>query len=210
MKFFWSDLHLNGHRSMLGLPGLRGNLFRDYAAWEEMVFEGIKNTTSKGDQLYLLGDFSSEPSVFVKKIKNLGGTKDLRLIIGNHDPSMAKCKEAFGFTNVKEAWLTKIKGHYTYLSHYPHLFWDKSHAETPGGAFHLYGHVHDQRTEFILEHFPEIRSLDVCPESSFRWLKEWRPFSEEDVWNILSKRAGHDDIHWCNGWRAAKVAEMNL
>ena len=46
------------------------------------------------------------------------------------------------------------------------------------------------------EMMPGRRSLDVSPESSMQKLGKFRPFSEDDVYEILSRRTGHDQIDY--------------
>lgn len=193
MKYFWSDLHLSKDNTICPV-GKRQHFFHCYDDWEYMVFSGLSKL-KKGDILIINGDLvSKDTQFFYEKIKKV--TKStLFLIRGNHDEPMNKLKSVFGCNFVKDIYETEIKNIKTIISHYPHLYWNKSHSkEKYNGSYHLYGHVHDQRTDLILNLFPGIRALDLCPESSFRWLNEWRPFSEEDIHNILSKRIGHDFI----------------
>lgn len=207
MKFFWSDLHLNTNNQTC-LVGLRNWYFRGYQEWEDMVFAGLERIPPQST-LYILGDFAGEPQKFLPKIKKITQSS-IYLIRGNHDPRMATCEWAFGKGMCRDAMITRVCGVPTWLSHYPHMFWRKSHSDGPGGSYHLFGHVHNQRTDFINEMFPGIRALDVCPESSYQHLKRWEPFSEEEVHEILSARPGHDDVRWCEGWRMKKIAEGNL
>lgn len=102
------------------------------------------------------------------------------------------CIKAFGRTKVSETHSIKIKKIPVWMSHYPHIAWPQSH----NGSFHLYGHMHNQRTKFWEELFPEIRALDVCPESYKSHFGEFGIFSEDQIYDILSKRSGHDDVSW--------------
>lgn len=193
MKYFWSDLHLS--KEQITVPvGVRQLYFPSYKDWEDMVFSGL-SILKKGDILIIGGDLCEKDSqYFYEKIKKL--TKSLLIIVkGNHDEPANKLKKVFGEHFVHDVYETTIHDTKTIISHYPHLYWNRSHsAKEYSGSYHLYGHVHDQRTELINKLFPGIRSLDICPESSLRWLDEWRPFSEHDIEQILFKRKGHDFI----------------
>ena len=48
--------------------------------------------------------------------------------------------------------------------------------------------------ELINKIFPEMRSLDVCPESYKTIFGEWGIFSENQVYDILIARKGHEDL----------------
>lgn len=193
MKYFWSDLHLSVNKDICPV-GARKLFFSCYNDWEEMVFSGLSKIKS-GDVLIIGGDLcSADSQFFYEKIKKL--TKAIIILIrGNHDESKNKLVQTFGEHFVHDIYETSINGTKTIISHYPQLYWDRSHShKSYGGSYHLYGHVHDQRTDLIMSSFPGIRSLDICPESSFRWLDEWRPFSEDDIDQILFQRTGHDFI----------------
>ena len=187
MKYFWSDLHF-GEKEVCKV-GKRGQIFSSQEEWEGRCIESLCSYLKAGDILYLLGDTATKQSMrnfralLPKKIMTV-------LIVGNHDPSMGFCQTVFGQSFVKDYTKIKLRDNLTILSHYPILYWDKCH----NGSLHLHGHVHDQKTDLILSLFPEARILDVCPESSLRWLGEFRPFSEDDVCEILLKRKGHDDV----------------
>ena len=65
------------------------------------------------------------------------------------------------------------------MSHYAHRIWDKSHH----GVCHLYGHSHSS-----LEHIEWGKSMDVGVDNAFRLFGQYRPFSMEEVTEILDKR----------------------
>jgi calcineurin-like phosphoesterase family protein len=188
MKYFISDLHF-GHERAMSFPKREGMALFD---WESMYLDIINTKVQKDDFLYILGDFAFDPEKFKHKIKN----KNTVLIHGNHDPSYTKCKRIFGEMNFAITKVVKINGVDTFLSHYPHIAWPASHY----GSFHLYGHVHDQRSEFW-QNIPELnqmRSMDVSPESYLRQYGEFGIFSETQIYESLSKLTGHDNVEWYN------------
>jgi len=188
MKYFIADLHF-GHEKISLFPGRTNFKLED---WEKMYLDIINTKIKKDDFLYLLGDFAFRPEKIKHKIKN----KNVVLIHGNHDPSYEKCIRIFGKTNFFITKEVKVNGVPTFLSHYPHIAWPISHY----GSFHLYGHVHDQRSEYWkqIPELSEMRSMDVSPESYFRQYGEFGIFSEEQVYDTLSKLKGHDNVEWYN------------
>ena len=113
------------------------------------------------------------------------------LIRGNHDPSVKQCRDVFG-DRYREVFETKIRDKPTWLSHYPHAYWPKSHH----GGFHLYGHTHANREVTLDVVFPDRRSMDVGVDNAHELLGEFRPFTEDEVFEILSSRLGHDPVEW--------------
>lgn len=187
MNYFTSDPHL-GHEKAINFPD-RKEFTLD--SWAEMFYDIVHSKVKKGDRLYILGDFAFGKEKDVARYRNRLKLKDVWLIRGNHCQSKKVLTNVFGdkWVDVLEC---KVKGAPTWLSHYPHLAWPKSHY----GSFHLYGHLHDQRTDYWTSIFPEMRSLDVCPESYKRHFSEWGIFSEDQIYDILSVRKGHDDVSW--------------
>jgi len=189
MIYFTSDLHL-GHEKAINFIDRKGFTIQ---SWADMIIDKINSKVQKGDRLFILGDFAFGKEKQFRKYKELIKVKDIWLIRGNHDPSSKVLDKVFG-GKWRETHECKIKGAPTWLSHYPHLAWPKSHY----GSFHLYGHLHDQREEYwnSIPELKERRSMDVCPESYKRIFGEFGIFSEDQIYDILSKKTGHDDVEW--------------
>jgi len=135
----------------------------------------------------MLGDLSSYGKVG-KCMKHVPrGTWFIR---GNHDGSDEKCQRCFGgaFRQCMEIKLSKT--HKCWLSHYCHMVWPSSHY----GSMHLYGHTHDLLEGRMDTLFPNRKSMDVSPETAYRLLGEFRPFTEEEILDILGDRSGHDCV----------------
>jgi calcineurin-like phosphoesterase family protein len=184
MKFFTADPHL-GHGKVM--VGPRGNNFSDIEEWNNHFIGQCKRLVKSSDELFIIGDLSMErPELWRKYLP-----KQTWLIHGNHDGSDAKCRHAFG-NRFRYVMMTKIGDakHECWLSHYPHAFWPGSHK----GSYHLFGHVHDQRSDTLDEWMPQRRSMDVCPEAVFRLLGEFRPINEHEVLEVLKDREGHDQV----------------
>lgn len=187
MKYFTADTHF-GHEKALNFPGRKGFDFT-VDSWADMLIDLINRTVTKHDRLFILGDFALGGRKTFIKYKERIKVKDLWLIKGNHCPSNELCTQVFGdrFRQVHEC---KIKEMPCWLSHYPHIFWKGSHH----GSFHLFGHVHNQRTKFLNKIAPEMRSLDVCPESYKKIFGEWGIFSEDQIYELLINKKNHDQI----------------
>lgn len=191
MIYFTADTHF-GHEKALNFPGRKGFGFT-VDSWADMLIGLINSKVTKHDRLFILGDFALGGRKPFIKYKERIKVKDLWLIKGNHCPSNELCTQVFGdrFRQVHEC---KIKEMPCWLSHYPHLIWPKSHY----GSFSLFGHVHDGRTDFWNEipYLADMRSLDVCPESYRRHFGEWGIWSEDQIYDLLIARKGHDPVSY--------------
>ena len=194
-SWFLSDPHL-GHGKVL--IGPRGDHFPDVDDWNRHILGECRRLVTGQDRLYILGDLSMErPELWVNKLP-----KNTWLIHGNHDGSYGRCVRAFGqrFRPVRETKLAD--GRKCWLSHYAHAFWPASHH----GAYHLYGHTHDQREDTLDQWMPQRRSMDCCPETVFRLTGEFRPISEHEIIDILGSREGHDQVDFYRDRRGEYVS----
>jgi len=187
MNYFTADLHFF-HEKAINFPGRKGFTVD---SWIELMSGVINKTVTKSDRLYILGDFALGTNKMFAKARMLLKPKDIFLIYGNHDGSETNCRNTFG-EKFKITCATKVCGNITWLSHYPHLVWPASHY----GSYHLFGHLHDMRTDCWEGVLPQMRSLDVCPESYKRYFGEFGIFSEEQIDGILKVRSNHDDVSW--------------
>ncbi|MDE6946253.1 MAG: hypothetical protein K2P14_03600 [Anaeroplasmataceae bacterium] len=135
MKYYIADLHF-GHKNILKFEN------RPFETVEEMT-EGYvqiwNNKIKKGDEVYILGDFSFYKGEETNKIlKRLNGQKFL--IKGNHD-HMYLADDNFDtslFVWIKDTHMLKDGDHRILLFHFPIQVWNKQHH----GSLHFYGHVH--------------------------------------------------------------------
>lgn len=185
MKWFLSDTHL-GHKPKFNT--LRDVFFESAEEWAETMISGINESMEKHDTLFLLGDFCVDRMPYWRQRIRRGS---VWLIHGNHDPGPVACQRVFG-SQFRQNFMTKICGNKCWLSHYAHAFWPDSHK----GAFHLYGHCHSQREATLDRWMPERRSSEVCPEVIFEITGRWGPISEEEIYDYLKNRRGHDDIEF--------------
>lgn len=185
MKFFTADTHID-HEKAMGFPGRRGMTLPE---WQAMILDKINSKVPRNGILYILGDFAFAPQKWREKIK----CRDIWVIFGNHDHRNRTIK-SFGQNKCRDTLDIKVCGARTFLSHYPHLVWPASHH----GSFHLFGHCHNNRTKYWsrIPELLEMRSLDVCPESYKEIYGDFGVFDENEIYEILSKKKGHDSINW--------------
>lgn len=99
--------------------------------WNEKV--------KKGDEVYILGDFSFYKGEETNKILHrLNGMKFL--IKGNHDHTYLDDDDFDSslFIWIKDYHKVKDNGDIIILFHYPIQIWDRKHY----GSLHFYGHIH--------------------------------------------------------------------
>jgi calcineurin-like phosphoesterase family protein len=165
--FFTADLHF-GHANILRHhPSRPGD---DVEAMAEAIIERWNATVGRGDEVWLLGDFSFEtPEDKARTFHRLHGRK--HLIVGNHDNNATK---RLPWTSVGELHTWKAKPNKAVLCHYPLLTWNGAHH----GVWMLHGHSHG----FLA---PSITTrMDVGIDCN----PEFRPFHLDEIVEIMSCR----------------------
>ena len=186
MNFFTADPHFSkASNNVLRRP------FSN--AWEmsEFLLDKINAKVKRNDTLTIVGDFAftlADVRFFRQQIK----CKNTNIIIGNHNISKIRLESVFGKHNVRIIWDTKCKDRPFFLSHYCHAYWPKSHY----GSFHGYGHTHDMRESTMDDLFPGRRSMDLGLDTAKRLLGEYEPFSEDEIYELLIGRPGHDQVEF--------------
>lgn len=185
-KYFFADTHLNQPFNRENTP-FSSLTIQD---WDDMIIENINSTVDRKNYLYILGDFCDPKKLnyFRHKIY----CRHIKFIRGNHDAKIGRLKQVFGENNVFDQTTTKVNGRFTVLNHYPMAYWEQSHR----GSWHLHGHTHGNRELTMLNAFPGYQGLDVGPESAWQKLGVCRPFSEQEISDILSDVDGHDHVEW--------------
>lgn len=196
ITFLTADLHFN-HPAICGMSNRR---FASVDEHDDYLISQINATVGRHDRLIIQGDVAWKNFASLRMRINC---KHLWLIWGNHDkasfrPCFSRCEKTL---EIKVG----IKGtqHKLFMSHYPHAYWPASHH----GSLHTYGHVHDQREETLDACFPGRRSTDVGVDTAKRLLGAYRPFSEFEIIDMLTKRPGHDDVQFYEDYRAQKLQE---
>jgi len=187
----------------------------DYQSIDRMnqgLLENINKTVGENDVLWCLGDwcFAQENKYYgvAKSFRDRIKCKTIHYIWGNHDNG--SIGDIFT-TNNELAMIAINPGNGAYwigddeidsdrdakyaqriaLCHYAMAIWNGSHK----GNWHFYGHSHAGAEPWMEEHFPGRRSLDVGVDNAFKILGEYRPFSYEELANLMAKRAGFSMDH---------------
>ena len=208
MKFFTADPHFGqfGISQMMGRVAPNGALMESGEQHDHILMSEINATVGRDDELIIIGDFcESSPGKYRSKIK----CRHVRLIKGNHDP-YTKCRNVFG--EIPEIARTKVynksRSDYVraFLCHYPTIYWDGSHK----GWIHLYGHCHSQREEYLDQLEPGRRSMDVGVDNAYLKLGRYRPFSEVEIYDLMARRSGHDDVRFYKDLQTDKKIQMQV
>lgn len=184
---FTADDHFQ-HEGVLAMSARRFSSIEEH---DDHLLDQINQTVQWNDRLFMLGDVCWRAfDSYIKKIK----CRNIHLIWGNHDKaSFSKCVKTAEKHDV-----IQIQGHKVFLHHYPAAYWPASHY----GSLHLYGHMHRQREATLDAAFTGRRSMDVGVDNAKHLLGEYRPFTEDEVLEILLKRPGHDDLQFYKDFQA--------
>ncbi len=68
-----------------------------------------------------------------------------------------------------------------HMCHYPLMSWQGLHY----GGIHLYGHSHGIYEDVLDKLHPDRRAMDVGIDCAFKKLGMWRPFSIDEVVQML-------------------------
>lgn len=181
--WFTSDSHY-GHKNIIRFSN---RPFTDENHMNEELIKAWNSVVGEEDEVYHLGDVSLTNDETTNKILNRLNGK-IYLIKGNHEKSVLnKDYNRKRFEWIKDYYELKIdnptadgnKHQMIVLCHYAMRVWNKSHHK----SWQLYGHSHDS-----MEKEPWGRSMDVGVDSAFRILGEYRPFSYQEIKNIMDTR----------------------
>ena len=132
--FFTADTHF-GHGHIIAYCK---RPFASYVEQDEVMIERFNSVLKAGDLLYHLGDVSWSSYEIGPKFLSRLKTKEVHLILGNHDK--ANRMKEFPFRSIAEIKSITLEQQQVILCHYAMRTWrNKGH-----GAFQLYGHSHGQ------------------------------------------------------------------
>ena len=180
MDWITSDLHLNhpniagkkvskwpdGYRTFDSVPEMNKELLarlNEYVKWD--------------DTLWFLGDFCFGGHHLTPHWRDQINCQTIHWIRGNHDGHAYKYRNKF--TSIQDCWSGSIEGHQFVLYHYAQRVWYHNNK----GVLHCYGHSHNN-----LEKEQWGRSMDVGVDAAYHLTGEYRPFSIEEVAEMLNKR----------------------
>jgi calcineurin-like phosphoesterase family protein len=171
------------------------------------IIKGINKYVKKEDTLYFLGDWSFGGIESIWECYNKINCKNIIFILGNHDEHINKnhilpnCKreEPYSqsiisgipigkeypdyvesqllFKKVIPYLEVKINKTNFILCHFPIEEWNDRY----GKSIHLHGHQHGKNR--IIKN-----RLDVGIDNAFKIFKEYKPFSEEEIYEIIQKQ----------------------
>lgn len=179
--FFCSDLHLN-HGNIAGPKTSKWKTgFREFdSTWDmnEHLIKQLNKYVQWDDTLYFLGDFCFGGHHLTPGWRNRINCQTIHVCRGNHDGHIDLYTDSF--TSVQDTLTVKYEKHTFFLSHYKHAIWPGSHK----GYIHLYGHSHSSAENWVIG-----KSMDVGIDNAKKILGEYRPFSVEEVLQLMSERA---------------------
>lgn len=178
MIWFSSDWHF-GHANIAGKSTSNWKEgYRDFNSLHEMnkcLTDTTNKYVKKEDILYYLGDFAFGGHTNIPSYRHSLACDTIHLCKGNHDHHIDKYANLF--TSIQDVMYLKYPPIEIFMSHYSHRVWLGSHK----GHIHLYGHSHDS----IPDHG---KSMDVGVDVAYRMYGEYRPFSIEEIMQIMNKK----------------------
>lgn len=174
MIYFTSDPHY-GHTNILKYSNRPFDSIEEH---DETLIKNWNNVVTHEDVVYILGDFAFSSQARINSIINRLNFAHIHFIKGNHEKPFCEWYRSHNPKNVTlyGSYLqTKFEGKDFTLCHFPVLEWDKCHR----GAYHLYGHVHNNP-------MPEIdiyRAMNVGVD-----IQNFTPISLNEVFRQLDKR----------------------
>jgi len=131
--FFIADSHFS-HKNIIKYEN---RPFNNVEEMDNVMIEKWNNKVSKGDNVYIIGDFIlSGVKRAIEIIDKLNG--NFYMINGNHDRVLKSSILKSKFAWIKDYASIKVNNVNVILCHYPFEVWDKSHY----GSINIYGHIH--------------------------------------------------------------------
>lgn len=180
MNWITSDLHIN-HKNITGKkvsswPG-GYRTFDTIPQMNEEIIARLNEYVKHDDVLWFLGDFCFGGHEKTPAWRDRINCQTINWIRGNHDEHALKYKDKFNW--IKDYWAGDIEGHQFVLFHYAMRVWYHNNK----GVLHCYGHSHNN-----LEKEAWGRSMDIGIDSAYALTGEYRPFTIQEVADILNKR----------------------
>lgn len=193
--WFTSDLHLS-HKLLVKTRG-----FSSVEEMNEKLFR-MFDVVNKGDIVYILGDVGYEPEDVAKLFNFLIMQKKvskLVIIEGNHDKNWLNKVPLHKRVELYQTMLIKGRKNGNkplFLSHYPHIIFDKSHY----GAYQLHGHGHqDTSDKPLLDALTMGKRLNVNCE-----LHDYKLWSRDEIGAAMADKPHNIDDFLCKGTEKQK------
>lgn len=139
MIYYIADQHF-GHKQVINFDS---RPFQDTKEMDQYMIDAHNSVVTDQDDVYFIGDvFYGNTKEYSWYLKQLNGKK--HLIQGNHDGKLLKDNQALSFFESIDKMLfvmdTNVK---IVLCHFPLLEWNGYYR----GAYHIHGHIHNQKNE---------------------------------------------------------------
>jgi len=160
----------------------------------DTFIENINECVKPEDTLWHLGDvlFAKKHEYVSKAYGCLSriNCKNIHLVWGNHDDPYCRDNRnrtiADYFKSVHDLTQINVNGQKIVLCHYAMAVWDKSHR----GTWQLYGHSHSGAEPWLDRVMKGRRSMDVGVDNAYKLLGAFRPFSFDEIKEIMKDRHG--------------------
>lgn len=158
---------------------------------DDYLIDQINKYVGKEDVLWHLGDFCFAPKhcyyEVCRDFRNRIKCNHVNFIFGNHDQ-----RNIYNlFESSHDLYHLYIGNQLLVLCHYALAVWNKSHH----GSYMLYGHSHSTAEDWLNQMMPGRRSFDVGVDNAYKLLGEYRPFSYDEIVDIMSTKKGHSIDH---------------
>lgn len=180
MNLYISDLHF-GHRNVINFDN---RPFLDAEEMDQTLIQLWNSRVGAEDNVYIVGDFCYRNDKAAEwYLRQLKGHK--HLIIGNHDGATLKNEKAMAyFESVDKMMHVSDDGRQICLCHFPIAEWNGYHR----GSWHIYGHIHNSRSETYEFMKTKERALNAAacinnytPASMNELIRNNRYFREQEA-----------------------------
>ncbi len=184
-----SDLHINHKNIIKGLSNWSNGGQRDFNSVDEMnetIIDNINSQVMENHHLFILGDLMFGEKDYNTLFKQIN-CRNIYVLRGNHCNPTKLIESCIDSDVVYLGWRENvtINNKLYVLSHEPILSWDGMGKESTL----LYGHCHASLyNNPLLDFYTGTRTLDVGVDNAYRLFGQYRPFSLEEVTEILDKR----------------------
>lgn len=157
-------------------------------AMDDEIIDNINKYVKPNDVLWHLGDFCFGPSRdyfnIAKNYRQRIMCKNMINIRGNHDK---KELDSLFSRSYDQHMIRHESGQKIVVNHYAMAVWDGSHR----GSWNLFGHSHSTLNDWIDQHMPDAKMLDVGVDNVFKLFGEYRPLSFYEIKEFMDKKPGH-------------------
>jgi calcineurin-like phosphoesterase family protein len=162
---------------------------------DETIIGNINKCVDSNSILFHLGDFAMpgrQHDYFYRcqYYRNRINCRTIIYLYGNHDGAELETL----FTRCADLMSDVVVNHQQFsLCHYAQVVWNKNHGRSQ--SINLYGHSHSSAEPWMDSNMLGHRSMDVGIDNAYKLLGEYRPFSFQEIMEIMSKRTGFSMDH---------------